>query len=260
MAAVSLPAAFNYKWAENGTVDAMDDSQYKLGWAFIGATPPSVEQFNKVLQTIDEKVNYLNSRRIGNYQAAYPINSAVTLTAADVGKNVTLNTSGSLILPLGSTVMAGATFIIGSTAAGRTVSCQGSDTFNTLASTITTITLDMGDTLLISWNGFQWTMFGGSVQLPFSAQFAGSTRHRRLPGGTIIQFGTFVNGGVADTPVSFPAAFPNEVVSIQCTMITTASGGYAGYNSPTLGGFNGATWASQASRVGGTASYIAIGR
>ena len=59
MAAVDILAAFGYKWAETGTVEALDDAQYKAGWAFIGATPPSVEQFNKVHQIADEKANWL---------------------------------------------------------------------------------------------------------------------------------------------------------------------------------------------------------
>lgn len=59
MAAVQILQAFAYKWAQDGTAAALDDSQYKAGWAFIGATPPSVEQFNKVHQIADEKSNWL---------------------------------------------------------------------------------------------------------------------------------------------------------------------------------------------------------
>lgn len=59
MAAVDFFSAFQYKWAQTGSLFAMDDAQYKLGWAFIGSTPPSVEQFNRAQQVLDEKSNWL---------------------------------------------------------------------------------------------------------------------------------------------------------------------------------------------------------
>lgn len=70
MAAVDILAAFGYKWAETGTVEALDDAQYKAGWAFIGATPPSVEQFNKVHQIADEKANYLYAQMLSVFNSA----------------------------------------------------------------------------------------------------------------------------------------------------------------------------------------------
>lgn len=62
MATVNILPAFTYKWAQDGTAEALEDTQYKAGWSFIGATPPSVEQFNKVHQIADEKSNYLYSQ------------------------------------------------------------------------------------------------------------------------------------------------------------------------------------------------------
>lgn len=59
MAAVDFFSAFQYTWAQTGSTFAWDDSQYKLGWATIGSTPPSVEQFNRVHQVADQKANWL---------------------------------------------------------------------------------------------------------------------------------------------------------------------------------------------------------
>lgn len=59
MADVSFFPSFTYKWAQTGQLVPMDDTQYKLGWAYIGTTHPSVEQFNKVFQIADEKSNFL---------------------------------------------------------------------------------------------------------------------------------------------------------------------------------------------------------
>lgn len=59
MATVDFFSAFEYEWAETGSVFDWDDAQYKLGWATVGSTPPTVEQFNRVLQVADEKSNWL---------------------------------------------------------------------------------------------------------------------------------------------------------------------------------------------------------
>lgn len=59
MAAVSFYSGFEYKWGQTGDIIDLQDNQYKLGWAFIGSTPPSVEQFNKLQQLNDEKFAWL---------------------------------------------------------------------------------------------------------------------------------------------------------------------------------------------------------
>src|SRR5690606_20507565 len=61
-----------------GVIDFQDD-QYKIGWAFIGSTPPSVEQFNKLQQLNDEKLSWL----WGQFKAAADARN-VTLTANDL--------------------------------------------------------------------------------------------------------------------------------------------------------------------------------
>lgn len=59
MADIGFFDAFDFKWAENGQTDVYDDGEYKLGWSFIGNTPPTVEQFNELQQLTDEKINWL---------------------------------------------------------------------------------------------------------------------------------------------------------------------------------------------------------
>lgn len=59
MATVDFFTGFTYKWAQTGNTFAWDDAQYKLGWATVGDTPPTVEQFNRVHQIADEKSNWL---------------------------------------------------------------------------------------------------------------------------------------------------------------------------------------------------------
>lgn len=79
MATVNFFDSFTYKWAQAGNVYAWDDAQYKQGWATVGAVPPSVEQFNRVHQVQDEKINWIYSQ----IQTA-AASRGVTLTAADV--------------------------------------------------------------------------------------------------------------------------------------------------------------------------------
>ncbi|CAB3891006.1 pyocin knob domain-containing protein [Achromobacter piechaudii] len=50
---------FKSTWAQNGLTEDITDLQYKTGWSFIGSVPPSVEQFNKVQQTTDERLAWL---------------------------------------------------------------------------------------------------------------------------------------------------------------------------------------------------------
>lgn len=50
---------FKASWAQNGLTEGITELQYKTGWAYIGSVPPSVEQFNKVQQTTDERLAWL---------------------------------------------------------------------------------------------------------------------------------------------------------------------------------------------------------
>lgn len=77
MAVVSILDAFGYKWAQTGTAEALTDDQWKAGWAFIGALPPSVEQFNKWGQISDEKSNYLYAQLKAVFDQAGAAPSAV---------------------------------------------------------------------------------------------------------------------------------------------------------------------------------------
>jgi hypothetical protein len=79
MAVAEFFPAFGYKWAQSGSTYNWDDAQYKQGWSTIGAVPPSVEQFNRVHQLVDEKANWL----FGQLKAAADAKN-ITLTAQDL--------------------------------------------------------------------------------------------------------------------------------------------------------------------------------
>lgn len=81
MAVASILDAFGYKWAQTGSVEALTDDQWKAGWAFIGALPPSVEQFNKWGQISDEKSNYLYAQMKAVFDAAGEVPDAADLNS-----------------------------------------------------------------------------------------------------------------------------------------------------------------------------------
>lgn len=80
MASATFFEAFQYEWAQTGNTFDWQDDQYKLGWATIGPTPPSVEQFNRVHQIADEKANWLYAQLETAATA-----KGITLSAGDLG-------------------------------------------------------------------------------------------------------------------------------------------------------------------------------
>lgn len=50
---------FGKKWASEGSVEPISETQKKAGWDFLGSVPPISGQFNLVQQNTDEKINYL---------------------------------------------------------------------------------------------------------------------------------------------------------------------------------------------------------
>jgi hypothetical protein len=79
MADMNFFTDFKKLWGSTGTIEPVTQDQYQLGWAYIGALPPAVEQFNKVQQLSDEKIKWLYTQ-IETYAAAH----SIPLTAATV--------------------------------------------------------------------------------------------------------------------------------------------------------------------------------
>lgn len=79
MADMDFFADFEKLWGATGTTEPITQDQYQLGWSYIGALPPAVEQFNKVQQLEDEKVKWLYTQ-IKTYAAAHgiPLNALTT--------------------------------------------------------------------------------------------------------------------------------------------------------------------------------------
>jgi hypothetical protein len=52
-------ARFNKQFASTGNVTPLTDAQANAGWAFLGTSPPTVEEFNAMMQSFDDKDNWL---------------------------------------------------------------------------------------------------------------------------------------------------------------------------------------------------------
>lgn len=213
MAAVELANAFGLKWAENGTVDVIDDSQWKAGWAFIGATPPSVEQFNKVFQIFDEKMNYLNSRRIGGMAGFANLSGASgALTSTHLNQQLVIegvSGSGTWSLPPTAGMLPGATVNVYSAAGSRiTLTSPSSNIFGTgvPGGGVAAVTLAAQANQTFVWTGTYWLTANNSaagILEPFGVKTFGD--------GFMMQW-LSVSGltpGVQQL-VTLPTAFPSQ--------------------------------------------------
>lgn len=73
--------SFNRKWAENSTITPWATSQYQAGWAVVGDTPPTVAQFDAVLNELDEKNRWL-------FRQVQAVATARGVTLEDATSNV----------------------------------------------------------------------------------------------------------------------------------------------------------------------------
>ncbi len=192
-------------------------------------------------------------------------NTNILLTAAQAGSE--LNASGTLTvtLPAAGTSRVGDRFDINATSAGGTVSvvASGGEVIRNLGDTTNiTYSLKGGDFTSLRYTGSGVWVGVGGVQLSTMSIFGfslSSNGYQKLPGGQIMQRGSFSASAAGDVAVSFPIAFPNAVrqITLGCQISTT--GIFAGYNTPALSGFQGNAWVSTSVRANATVDYIAYG-
>lgn len=166
----------------------------------------------------------------GGY-SGHTVVGTTTLTAANSGQVIVCAGSATITLPAASTMPAGNALTFFATGAGVVVQRAGADTIQPNGSTVTSITLNAGDTLVLESNGASaWGAIGGSAQLQYSSQFLASKAangYIKLPGGLIIQWGT-VSGltGAGVSSFTFPVAFPTAVGAVNLTMSNQTGGAF----------------------------------
>jgi len=187
MAAVDFFSGFTYKWAQDGSTYNWEDAQYKQGWSTIGAVPPSVEQFNRVHQVVDEKANWL----FAQFKAAAD-SKGITLAAAD---------------------LEGLLKILNAATPDATEAIKGLIEIATEAEAQAL----SDDSRALSPKKLNDAFKGGN-------QNSSGPGYQRLPGGLIIQWvgSTNVPSGAGSTTITFPIAFPNAMRGYSMTSSSAA--------------------------------------
>jgi hypothetical protein len=210
-------------------------------------------------------------RQLGMQSASVISNSAASFTPglAAIGSTVisTVAGAGTLNLPVLSSVPAGARIEILNFGTGTLAlaATGGNGVINNGAASVASYPLLAGDTVTLVSNGSNvWMAVDGAGQLKGSGSFGASLAangYQKLPSGLIFQWGRFNGSGSADTPVTYPIAFPNAALSLNVTSWTASGAGSFGTTTGTgsLTGFSGSTWASSTVRLATTGTWIAIG-
>ncbi|RRW94286.1 phage tail protein [Pandoraea apista] len=148
--------------------------------------------------------------------------AGITFSAAHFGAQLDAQVAGNFALPDSAATRGGATISLRANVVnGVTLVVTGTDTISTGSASITSLTLNAGDTavLMNAGNGY-WILVGGSQQLGSSSLFSamrGAAGWTTLPNGLLFQWlgGTFQTNGTNQTmTASFPRAFPNAVWTV----------------------------------------------
>lgn len=195
-----------------------------LGGNAVAATPAQFDNDTSLATTA------FVQRALGNLRGETVVNTSTTLTAANVGQLIVGQTGTyTTTLPLANSVAEGSQIaFFGSTGISTwLVQRQGSDTIENNGGG-TFFSIGVGGSAILESNGAgTWRVVFGSVALRNSADFGASlaaTGYQKLPGGLIIQWGSFgtINDG-STTVITFPILFPS--VCVFATAIRDESGG-----------------------------------
>jgi len=169
-------------------------------------------------------------RAIGNRQNNAELFSATALTAADAGKwiNLSGSTTYTVTLPNISSVAAGAEFIFHSDGpVSYTVQQYGSDAIAIGGIQHPSVSIGPGEFLVVSSQGNVWRTAGSAVlknERQFGASFL-ANGYQKLPSGLIIQWGLYTTAGTTNSAaISYPIAFPNNVLNVVATHESSTSG------------------------------------
>ncbi len=252
MAAMDFFKDFTKLWANKGQIEPINEDQYDQGWAYIGATPPSVEEFNVVQQLSDQKVAWLYQQLAALITAGNGLPTAAGLTAlrdavkwldwqtgshykkqnvlaggaitADMaGSFIVLNTAGSTVtLPDAATLPEGSVFFILSNVDNATVKSS------IAGQMVTDQKMMAGDTIEIFGNGIGYPVIGGSLDLPYSSGMFGRSLagagYQRMPGGLIWQWGAGATIATGPAMLSYPIAFPNAPLAVFAGAVDLTTG------------------------------------
>lgn len=211
-----------------------DAIQALIAAAFAGVTTPPQFDNDASLATTEFV------RRQGmQYSGVLLITSATVLTAADAGKLIWIAGAGgyNITLPSLAAFPSGVAFdFYSSSGAACSVVRAGADTIFVDGSTVTFVSVGIGDTLRITGHaGAAWAANGGSAQLGRSAAFGSfiaASGYQKLPSGLIIQWGSTGNITAGNNlAVTYPIAFPTGMLGCSVSPSYSTTGAAAAYMS-----------------------------
>jgi hypothetical protein len=201
-------------------------------------------------------------RALGNFATDTIMNAAGAIPASAVGGVLALTAAGTYTLPAANSVPKGAALILAPSTA-VIIQRSGTDVIGG-ASSLTSLSLGAGDTIVVSSDGGGvWRAIGGVGALVNSSAFSRSltsSGYQRFPGGLIIQWGfTPLSSASAAVAVTFSIAFPTACSGITLGLWDAGSGAWSTLTNANSTGFQYSAWTS-GGRVGGDSSfYIAVG-
>lgn len=220
------------------------------------STPAQFDNSTKVATTAFVKTAQ------GNLAGLNAYNASATLPLSDIGKLVAYygsTAAQTLTLPAVATVPAGYGYtLVNQSTKDVTIKGNAAETINYNIAQAgqgngNTIVMSPGDSIEISSNGAdKWNVIGftSSQQFPNAKTINGYTK---LPNGLILQWGIVTTSASATTAVSWPIAFPSNILCVttacaQGTLVSTtiSSQGLTGMN---VDGWN---------QAGGRASFNGV--
>lgn len=144
MAATTFYDGFTLTWASTGSTATLDSADLQQGWAYIGATPPTVEQFNTVEQQAFRRDQWLYGQIKGvtDYAGA-TLSATVTTTLRDAIQTMIAGAGVSVgTLTAGVGLTGGGNMASNQTVSLGTPSSITSATSNSAAGTTHTHALD----------------------------------------------------------------------------------------------------------------------
>ena len=232
MAATTFYDGFTMTWASTGSTATLDSADLQQGWAYIGATPPTVEQFNTVEQHAFRRDQWLYGQIKGvtDYAGAM-LSATVTTTLRDAIQSMIAGAGVSVgTLTAGTGLTGGGNMASNQTVALGTPSSITSATSNSAAGTTHTHALDA--------TGVTAGSYGGASSIAtFSVDAKGRITSAAsvavsVPVGSITGTLPITKGGTGATTATaalanlgaFPRAGGNISGAISVTGAVTAAG------------------------------------
>lgn len=168
-------------------------------------------------------------RALGNFSAYAALSNAQVLDSGAIGKfhNISAGVT-SFTLPSLSGLPTGASVsFINTSNADCTINRSGTDTIATNNSTVNSLVVKNGDSVIfVKATASLWFAIG-TAALQGSASFSSSiaaSGYQKLPSGLIIQWGNAGNiASASSVAVTYPIAFPNGALSASATVNTATN-------------------------------------